>query len=109
MFGLPGNPVSVSVTFNLFARTALLAMQGASEPALKQETAALARRVKGNVDRESYLPAQLTTTSASRVPFDVWTPRTRPSLVSTPMTLVFPSKRAPPVLAESAMAGRSTS
>ena len=61
MFGLPGNPVSVSVTFNLFARTALLAMQGASEPALKQETAALARRVKGNVDRESYLPAQLTT------------------------------------------------
>jgi len=61
VFGLPGNPVSVSVTFNLFARTALLAMQGASEPALKQETAALARRVKGNVDRESYLPAQLTT------------------------------------------------
>jgi molybdenum cofactor synthesis domain-containing protein len=61
MFGLPGNPVSVSVTFNLFARTALLAMQGASEPALKEETAALARRVKGNVDRESYLPAQLTT------------------------------------------------
>ena len=28
VFGLPGNPVSVSVTFNLFARTALLAMQG---------------------------------------------------------------------------------
>jgi molybdopterin molybdotransferase len=61
VFGLPGNPVSVSVTFNLFARTALLAMQGATEPALKQETAALARSVKGTVDRESYLPAQLTT------------------------------------------------
>ena len=61
VFGLPGNPVSVSVTFNLFARTALLAMQGATEPALKQETAALARRVTGTVDRESYLPAQLTT------------------------------------------------
>src|SRR6185503_18003080 len=29
IFGLPGNPVSVSVTFNLFARTALRAMQGA--------------------------------------------------------------------------------
>ncbi|MEJ7712532.1 MAG: molybdopterin-binding protein [Pyrinomonadaceae bacterium] len=27
IFGLPGNPVSVAVTFNLFARTALLAMQ----------------------------------------------------------------------------------
>ena len=35
VFGLPGNPVSVSVTFNLFARTALLAMQKAKEPALR--------------------------------------------------------------------------
>jgi molybdopterin molybdotransferase len=61
VFGLPGNPVSVAVTFNLFARTALLAMQGANEPALKYDTALLARSVKGNVDRESYLPAQLTT------------------------------------------------
>ncbi len=61
VFGLPGNPVSVSVTFNLFARAALFAMQGATEPALKQETAALARSVKGTSERESYLPAQLTT------------------------------------------------
>ena len=61
VFGLPGNPVSVSVTFNLFARTALLAMQGATEPALKQETAMLAKSVKGTVERESYLPVQLTT------------------------------------------------
>lgn len=61
VFGLPGNPVSVSVTFNLFARVALLAMQGATEPALKRETAALARSIKGTPERESYLPAQLTT------------------------------------------------
>ena len=61
VFGLPGNPVSVSVTFNLFARTALLGMQGATEPTLKRETAALARSVKGLMERESYLPAQLTT------------------------------------------------
>jgi len=61
VFGLPGNPVSVAVTFNLFARTALLAMQGVTDPALKYETAVLARSVKGNTDRESYLPAQLTT------------------------------------------------
>ena len=60
VFGLPGNPVSVSVTFNLFARTALLALQGATEPSLKTETALLAREVKGTADRESYLPAQLT-------------------------------------------------
>ena len=60
-FGLPGNPVSVAVTFNLFARTALLAMQGATEPVLKRETAALARKVKGTADRENFLPVQLTT------------------------------------------------
>jgi len=61
VFGLPGNPVSVSVTFNLFARTALLAMQGANEPVLKQESALLARAVRGTMDRESYLPVQLMT------------------------------------------------
>src|SRR5260221_3743993 len=36
VFGLPGNPVSVAVTFNLFARAPLRAMQGAREPALKE-------------------------------------------------------------------------
>ena len=61
-FGLPGNPVSVSVTFNLFARTAMLAMQGAKDPMLPQDWALLARSVKGAAERESYLPAQLTTT-----------------------------------------------
>ena len=61
IFGLPGNPVSVSVTFNLFARTALQAMQGAAEPTLKQETALLARSVKGASDRETFLPCELTT------------------------------------------------
>jgi molybdopterin molybdotransferase len=61
VFGLPGNPVSVSVTFNLFARTALLAMQGASETTLPLYHAVLARDVKGSIDRESYLPAILRT------------------------------------------------
>jgi molybdenum cofactor synthesis domain-containing protein len=61
VFGLPGNPVSVAVTFNLFARTALRAMQGAKEPALKEETAVLVRDLKGSIERESYLPAVLNT------------------------------------------------
>jgi molybdenum cofactor synthesis domain-containing protein len=61
-FGLPGNPVSVSVTFNLFARTAMLAMQAATNPALRGDWAVLERPVKGTVERESYLPAQLSTT-----------------------------------------------
>ena len=61
-FGLPGNPVSVSVTFNLFARTAILAMQGAKETDLSADWAVLGRKVKGAVERESYLPAVLSTT-----------------------------------------------
>jgi molybdenum cofactor synthesis domain-containing protein len=58
IFGLPGNPVSVSVTFHLFVRTALRAMQGAKE-SLKQETATLLRKVKGTPERDSYLPGRL--------------------------------------------------
>lgn len=61
VFGLPGNPVSVSVTFNLFARTALLAMQGAQEAALGEEWALLGRDVQGSKERESYLPGELRT------------------------------------------------
>src|SRR5437016_6792676 len=61
VFGLPGNPVSVTVTFNLFARTALRAMQGATHTTLDRDHAVLARDVKGSADRESYLPAVLRT------------------------------------------------
>ena len=61
IFGLPGNPVSVAVTFNLFVRAALRAMQGARETSLLEFTAILARDVKGSQGRESYLPAILRT------------------------------------------------
>jgi molybdopterin molybdotransferase len=67
VFGLPGNPVSVSVTFNLFARTALRAMQGSREPALAEESAVLARPVKGSAERTSYLPAALKTDAGGRL------------------------------------------
>ncbi|MDQ3803573.1 MAG: molybdopterin molybdotransferase MoeA [Acidobacteriota bacterium] len=67
VFGLPGNPVSVSVTFNLFARTALLAMQGARRPALPEEHAVLARPARGAAERVSYLPAALRTDGDGRL------------------------------------------
>jgi molybdenum cofactor synthesis domain-containing protein len=67
VFGLPGNPVSVSVTFNLFARTALRAMQGASDAALVAEQAVLGRAVKGALERASYLPARLLTDEGGRL------------------------------------------
>lgn len=61
VFGLPGNPVSVSVTFNLFVRTALRAMQGCSVAAMIEERALLSHKVKGAKERASYLPARLFT------------------------------------------------
>lgn len=67
VFGLPGNPVSVSVTFNLFARTAILQLQGAKESRLIEQHAILAREVKGAEGRESYLPASLHTDTEGRL------------------------------------------
>jgi len=61
VFGLPGNPVSVAVTFNLFARASLWAMQSATNTMLNEEPAVLMRDLKGSLDRESYLPAILRT------------------------------------------------
>jgi molybdenum cofactor synthesis domain-containing protein len=67
VFGLPGNPVSVSVTFNLFARAAILAMQGAAETRLETGTAILSKSVKPSKDRESYLPASLATNEKAQL------------------------------------------
>jgi len=61
IFGLPGNPVSVAVTFNLFARASLWAIQSAANTMLEEEHAVLVRDLKGSLDRESYLPAILRT------------------------------------------------
>ena len=67
VFGLPGNPVSVSVTFNLFARTALRRMQGSREAAPREERAVLSRAAKGAAGRASYLPAALSTDAEGRL------------------------------------------
>jgi molybdopterin molybdotransferase len=67
VFGLPGNPVSVSVTFNLFARAALLAMQGAGQTRLPKHHALLARDARGSMERASYLPATLRSDERGRI------------------------------------------
>jgi molybdenum cofactor synthesis domain-containing protein len=67
LFGLPGNPVSVSVTFNLFARTALRVMQGTRQPAPARERAVLSRTARGTRARASYLPASLSTDEQGRL------------------------------------------
>jgi molybdopterin molybdotransferase len=61
IFGLPGNPVSVAVTFCLFVRTALLKMQDAVNIELKKEFAAVSDKIKGAKERDSYLPVLVST------------------------------------------------
>jgi molybdopterin molybdotransferase len=51
VFGLPGNPVSAMVTFLLFARPALAALQGAA-PDPARERGVLARAVARHPDRD---------------------------------------------------------
>lgn len=58
-FGLPGNPVSTSVTFNVFVRPAIRKMQGDRSPTLKTVRARLSRSLKDPSSRRSYLPAHV--------------------------------------------------
>ncbi len=48
VFGLPGNPVSSLVGFELFVRPAVLALQGAADPRPRFETGTLAAAVRRN-------------------------------------------------------------
>jgi len=57
VFGLPGNPVSSQVTFDLFVRAALLRLQGASVVRRPRIEIELAEAVKNRSGREAYLPA----------------------------------------------------
>ena len=58
-FGLPGNPVSAMVTFQLFARPALAALQGAP-PGARHATATLDEPVARNPQREQAVRVNLT-------------------------------------------------
>jgi molybdopterin molybdotransferase len=57
-FGLPGNPVSAMVTFELFVRPALAALQGA-DPAVPSASATLDEPVARNSRREQALRVRL--------------------------------------------------
>jgi molybdenum cofactor synthesis domain-containing protein len=67
VFGLPGIPVSVAVTFYLFVRAAALKMQGATDVDMKRGFAIASRPVKGTKERDSYLPAVLKTDKTGRL------------------------------------------
>jgi len=67
IFGLPGNPVSVAVTFFLFVRTTLLKMQNAKNCELKNGRAVLSQKIKGAKDRDSFLPAFVETSDKGKL------------------------------------------
>ena len=61
IFGLPGNPVSVAITFYLFVRKAILRMQSAKDDELERGLAVASEKIKGVKERDSYLPVSLRT------------------------------------------------
>jgi molybdopterin molybdotransferase len=58
VFGLPGNPVSSLVGFELYVRPALRALQGERDPGPRFATATLARAARRNRDRDEFLRAR---------------------------------------------------
>jgi molybdopterin molybdotransferase len=58
VFGLPGNPVSSLVGFELFVRPAVLALQGAAAPGPDYLPGRLARAVRRNAAREELVRAR---------------------------------------------------
>jgi molybdopterin molybdotransferase len=58
VFGLPGNPVSALVCFELFVRPALLALQGVSEPRPSFHRGRLTRAVRRNGVRDDLVRAR---------------------------------------------------
>jgi molybdopterin molybdotransferase len=71
-FGLPGNPVSSLVCFELFVRPAVLALQGAAEPLPRFEPGRLAVSVRPNVHRTELVRAR-SRVAGAEVELDVLT------------------------------------
>ena len=73
VFGLPGNPVSGLVCFELFVRPALRKLRGHDDPGPRMVTAALAEDFTYRTDRPTYHPAWLeNVTGANRVRVTSW-------------------------------------
>jgi len=70
LFGFPGNPVSVAVSFECFARPALLAMQGRTELDRRRIVLPAAVEWRTPIGRRQYLPAAIDRSDPSR-----WTVR----------------------------------
>lgn len=59
VFGLPGNPVSAQVTFDLFVRAAILRLQGAAVLSRPAAEAELDEAVRNRSGRRAHVPARV--------------------------------------------------
>ena len=67
VFGLPGNPVSTLVCFELFVRPALRALQGARDAAPEFSRGTLATAVRRNPQRDDFIRVRTRMTDGSAV------------------------------------------
>jgi molybdopterin molybdotransferase len=64
VFGLPGNPGSTMITFEVFARAAIERMQGVGDPMLPLLSARLTRPFRQKTGLTRFLPARLSADGA---------------------------------------------
>ncbi|WP_150954029.1 gephyrin-like molybdotransferase Glp [Microbacterium testaceum] len=62
LFGLPGNPVSAAVSFELFVRPALRALEGDHEPGRARAVVPFATEWRARPERAQYVPVRIETT-----------------------------------------------
>ena len=72
VFGLPGNPVSSMVCFELFVRTAIRQLRGQQDAKPRLISARLAHTHTHRDDRETYFPAAVDWTDGNRVTLMKW-------------------------------------
>jgi molybdopterin molybdotransferase len=93
-FGLPGNPASTMVTFELFARAALARLGGEEQPALHMPWARLTREFRHRIGLTRFLPARLSADGGTVTPVEWHGSGDIPSLTRANAYLVADPDRA---------------
>jgi len=93
-FGLPGNPASTMVTFEIFARAALELVAGQRETVLHMPSARLTRDFRHRTGLTRFLPARLSADGAQVTPVDWHGSGDIPAIARANAYLVADSDRA---------------
>jgi molybdopterin molybdotransferase len=93
-FGLPGNPASTMVTFEVFARAAVELLGGQEEPELHMPLARLTREFRHRAGLTRFLPARLSSDGAELTPIDWHGSGDVPSMTRANAFLVADADRA---------------